>query len=242
MTKVKAHKVGTFEEKKKKKEHRQQIFLLVMLALIVMGFTLTALVQPKFGAEQQPRPVEEGTTVIEASSSGMMQGTVAETDRGYTILGGSVEILRMSRQLDGELMVLGGETLLFNTEEDLEDIQVLLDDNMILYRTGLCDSAQGPFNCLLEERHDVGQTEFFDTYALDKQSSYLQTMTVGLPLPEEDLPEPPVVEPVEEPEPEPEPAANETAGEADNQTDEAGNDTEDDEGQPVFNEWGDIIL
>lgn len=180
---------------KKTGSRREQIFFLLILLLIVSGFTLTGLISPTYDQPaEQTQANPENSRFIQATFLRNKQSLVKEIREQYVVLGEPYDMLSLKNKVDGDLIILGeGATALLVTNATKEELEEERDTNSILYQVGLCQSDVDII-CFLESGDMLNQTEFFEEYVLNDMSTYLESDTIGFPLPKMDVDQPGIPE------------------------------------------------
>jgi hypothetical protein len=180
---VKAIKRKTGKETGKKKrgkfmtnERMGQIMIMIILALIVIGFTVN--VPFMFGGRGDEPGVEIDEPQVDyglALPLGTMQASVKSIGDDNAVFGQLDLPLEAERRLNGQLYSLNnGLSQLILTNASRAEIDQKVSGNYIVYKIADCDE----FDCLI--RDEMNGTQSFDVYEVDEPSSMLKTMRVGL--------------------------------------------------------------
>jgi hypothetical protein len=177
--KIKRH-VSTEE---KKTDRKVQIVILGIVALIVMGFTLTAFITPKYGGSggnEEEEIIE--LDYLTATSKDTRSGDLfSETDI-FGIFGEIADVYRLEKRIGGDLILLeGGVSGLLIGKFDEEDL-ARRSGTTILYSKSLCLHGNETFDCFVTEGLFEGNTTpLFDSFGIVGDSEYLEDNVFGFP-------------------------------------------------------------
>ena len=182
MGKTKKRKIKRHVSAEEKKTNKtMKLALIVVIALVAIGFTLTAFITPRFGGEGDEQ-VEVELEYLVATSKDTRSGDLASETLISGIFGEIAEVYRLEKRIGGELILLeGGASGLLIGEFDDDDL-VRRSDATILYSKSLCLHGNETFDCFVTEGLFGGNTTpLFDSFDVVGDSQYLESDIFGFP-------------------------------------------------------------
>lgn len=181
MVKAKKRKDGRDHSFKKREkeipfgEKYGRYIILLILALITIGFTLSApIMTGSGGGGEPPQDETDQPDYGIAEEEGLMSADSIGEISASAIFGQLTNPLRSKEALDADLYLFNDSPgILILTDKKESEIDATVDGDYITY--GIADC--GNFDCLLEGEYN--ETTMFRVYSLSTGSEFLSTQRIG---------------------------------------------------------------